>query len=194
MAQRNKSNKDSVSMTQKDLQENSVSMHANNNLSIDKGKARFCKKQLTEFKVQKSEKQQPAPQPENMINTVKECDCAEILLINPNSLANYPIRTVLKSLFNIDKVDFARDATECVKMFKERTTKLCCKQSYRILMFDINLKESASMITQCRGLATERGKFVRSSETGAIVAVADPANFSDTGKKLTQEVLAAEAR
>jgi hypothetical protein len=76
------------------------------------------------------------------------------MLIDANTLANYPVRTVLKSLFDINLVDLVSTGEECIKKFETRLLQKCCQKAYKIVVFDFKLPKSIEMVVKCRELTS----------------------------------------
>lgn len=77
-------------------------------------------------------------------------------MIDSNNLANYPVKTVLRSLFDVNNVDLVADAEECKKYFEQRLSKKCCSKFYKTLLFEFTLKDHKEMMDDCRALTKKR--------------------------------------
>ena len=92
-----------------------------------------------------------------MVKEVKpECKCQQIMLVNASNLAVYPIKTVLKTLFDIQKVETVNHADDCITIFKERVLKRCCTTAFKFVLCDLNLPNLAEMTKQINELTQQR--------------------------------------
>ena len=48
----------------------------------------------------------------------KSCDCGEIVILEPETLANYPVDAVLKSIFKIANMVKLENVQQCLELFK----------------------------------------------------------------------------
>ena len=94
------------------------------------------------------------------------------MLINPSNLAVYPVKTVLKTLFDIQKVETVNHADECTKIFKERVYKNCCTTTFKFVLCDLNLPNLAEMTLQINELTKQRINVCHLKEDFKCVIVA----------------------
>ena len=68
-----------------------------------------------------------------------ECTCAEIMLVDCNDAAHFPIKQVINHLFKIKHVDQASTVDEAIQLIKDRVTRTCCKKRYLLIITNYHL-------------------------------------------------------
>ena len=64
----------------------------------------------------------------------------------------------MKSLFNVNHVDLVSDGAECISFFEKRLTKTCCRNPYKIMLLNYDLKNSRELMDKCRELTKKRSE------------------------------------
>lgn len=78
------------------------------------------------------------------------------MIVGNESLANFPLKQVLHSLFNVTNVDIAADADQAVQFFTNRITRKCCLRRYRLVICDFELEGAAHLSKTIRFLTRVR--------------------------------------
>lgn len=110
-------------------------------------------------------------------------------MLNASALASYPLKTVLKSLFNLSCVDLAKSTTEVYDLLEAQAGRQCCTRVYKLLMLDTATPDFDKLVARVTQMEIEQ-----KVKHAAVVALCHPNEFGQNGKPATQRELEEKAQ